>query len=47
VEYQYEQAFNELKMHREGGIRPDIEYQINSYVEEIESYKEKLNSLHS
>jgi predicted RNase H-like nuclease (RuvC/YqgF family) len=46
LEYQYEQAFNELKMHREGGFNGEIENQMNAYMEEIESYKEKLNSLH-
>jgi FtsZ-binding cell division protein ZapB len=47
LEYQYEQAFNELKMHREGGISAEIENQMNAYMEEIEHYKEKMNSLHS
>ena len=36
MEYQYEQAFNELKMHREGGISAEIENQMNAYMEEIE-----------
>jgi hypothetical protein len=46
LEYQYEQTFNELKMHKEGGISAEIENQMNAYMEEIESQKEKLNNLH-
>lgn len=34
-------------MHREGGITAEIENQMHAYMEEIESQKEKLHTLHS
>ena len=46
LEYQYEQCFNQLKMYREGGMSPEVEHQMNAYAQDIESYKEKVNSLH-